>query len=348
MSSPFDISSLVRPSIRRLVPYSSARDEFSGSASVFLDANENPFNAPLNRYPDPGQLKLKLKVSAVKGIPPEYIFLGNGSDEGIDILFRVLCEPGKDNVVIVDPTYGMYGVCAQINGVERRSVLLNSDFSLDADAVLNKVDEHTRLVFLCSPNNPTSNSFNQEEMMKIIHGVNAMVVVDEAYIDFSTGPGLLSRLKEKVNLVILQTLSKAWGLAGIRLGILFAHPLLVEYLSRVKYPYNINSLTLDAALKGLEDLNQCNTWIKEIVNERKRLSVELNSLDMVNVVHPSDANFLLVRVDAPAKVYDFLMKRGIIVRDRSSVPLCEGSLRITVGTREENGLLIDALKMYAP
>jgi histidinol-phosphate aminotransferase len=348
MSDNFDISALVRPTIRKLKPYSSARDEFSGSASVFLDANENPFNAPLNRYPDPGQAVLKQKVSTIKGIPPGCIFLGNGSDEGIDILFRVLCEPGQDNVVIVDPTYGMYGVCAQINGVERRSVLLNRDFSLDADAVQDAVNEHTKLIFLCSPNNPTSNSFDPEAILKIVDGVRAMVVVDEAYIDFSQGPGLLSRLQEKSNLVILQTLSKAWGLAGIRLGMLFAHPVLIDYLSGVKYPYNINSLTIDAALKGLEDREKQSSWIKEIVEERYRLSRELNSLEIVKVVHPSDANFLLIRVDDPARVYRGLMNKGIIIRDRSSVPLCEGSLRITVGTREENGLLIDALKMIKP
>ncbi|MCD4711470.1 MAG: aminotransferase class I/II-fold pyridoxal phosphate-dependent enzyme, partial [Bacteroidales bacterium] len=252
MSSFFDISALVRQTILEMEPYSSARDEYSGSASLFMDANENPFNAPLNRYPDPAQLQLKQRIAAIKGQPVENIFLGNGSDEGIDILFRVLCEPGRDNVVTVDPTYGMYGVCAQINGVERRTVLLNSDFSLDPDAVLDAVDGQTKLIFLCSPNNPTSNSFEKEAMLKIIDGVNCMVVVDEAYIEFSKGAGLLSQLQEKKNLVVLQTLSKAWGLAGIRLGMLFAHPDLVGYLSGVKYPYNINTLTMEAAMKGLE------------------------------------------------------------------------------------------------
>ena len=348
MSSSFDISALVRQNILKLEPYSSARDEFSGSASIFMDANENPFNAPLNRYPDPGQLDLKRKIASIKGQPLENIFLGNGSDEGIDMLFRVLCEPGRDNVITVDPTYAMYGVCAQINGVERRSVLLNKDFSLNPHAVLDAVDERTKLIFLCSPNNPTSNTLEREAMLKIIDGVNCMVVVDEAYIDFSKGPSLLSLLKEKSNLVLLQTLSKAWGYAGIRLGMLFAHPDLVGYLSSVKYPYNINTLTIERAMKGLEGGEQTRTWIKEIIEERSRLAEALELLSFVKVVYPSDANFLLVQVEYPAAVYHYLMNKGIIIRDRSSVPLCEGSLRITIGTKEENRMLMDALKTLQP
>lgn len=348
MSSSFDISALVRQTILEMEPYSSARDEYSGSASLFMDANENPFNAPLNRYPDPAQLQLKQRIATIKGQPVENIFLGNGSDEGIDILFRVLCEPGRDNAVTVDPTYGMYGVCAQINGVERRTVLLNSDFSLDPDAVLDAVDEQTKLIFLCSPNNPTSNSLEKEAMLKIIDGVNCMVVVDEAYIEFSTGAGLLSLLQEKKNLVVLQTLSKAWGLAGIRLGMLFAHPDLVGYLSGAKYPYNINTLTMEAAMNGLEGTEQSRAWIKEIIEERSRLAEQLEMLTFVKVVYPSDANFLLVQVDDPAAVYHYLMNKGIIIRDRSSVPLCEGCLRITIGTKEENLMLMDALKTLQP
>jgi len=348
MRSSFDISSLVRQTILDLRPYSSARDEYSGSASVFMDANENPYNAPLNRYPDPGQAELKEKISAIKGQPPENIFLGNGSDEGIDLLFRVLCDPGRDNVVTVDPTYGMYGVCAQINGVERRSVLLNRDFTLDADAVIGAVDERTKIIFLCSPNNPTSNSLDRNAMTRIIDEVNCMVVIDEAYIDFSKGPGLLSLLQERGNLVVLQTLSKAWGLAGIRLGILFAHPALVGYLKSVKYPYNINILTIKEALKGLDDPEQRQEWISEIIEERGRIAEAIAMLPYVNVVYPSDANFLLVKVDDPLKVYRFLMSKGIIVRDRSSAPLCEGCIRITVGTKKENSLLMEALKMMKP
>ncbi|MEA3462307.1 MAG: histidinol-phosphate transaminase, partial [Bacteroidota bacterium] len=344
MTDSFDITKLVRKNILEMKPYSSARDEYSGSASVFLDANENPFNAPLNRYPDPRQADLKQRIAQLKGLSMDQIFLGNGSDEGIDVLFRVLCEPGKDNVITVDPTYGMYSVCASINDVEQRSVLLNKDFSLDSEAVLAAVDEDTRLIFLCSPNNPTSNSLEREAMLKIIDQVNCIVVVDEAYIDFSQGAGLLSLLQEKKNLVLLQTLSKAWGFAGIRLGMLFAHPELVEYLSRVKYPYNINSLTIDAALSGLKNTEQSSIWIREILEERSKLALELESLPFINIVHPSDANFLLIRVDDPSAVYAYLMDKGIIVRDRSSVPLCEGCLRITIGTSEENRALINALK----
>jgi histidinol-phosphate aminotransferase len=344
MPETIDISALVRKNILEMEPYSSARDEYSGSASVYLDANENPFNTPLNRYPDPGQQTLKRKIGSLKGQEVDNIFLGNGSDEGIDVLFRVLCEPGRDNVITVDPSYGMYGVCAEINGVERRSILLKSNFSLDPEAVLEAVDQHTKLIFLCSPNNPTSNSLEREAMLKIIDGVSCMVVVDEAYIDFSEGPGLLPILDEKKNLVVLQTLSKAWGLAGIRLGMLFAHRELIGYLSAVKYPYNINSLTIEAAMVGLMETGKRSAWIREILEERDRMVKELESLDFVMMVHPSDANFLLIRVDNPSELYQFLLNKGIIVRDRSRVPLCEGSLRITIGSKEENRALIRALK----
>jgi histidinol-phosphate aminotransferase len=346
MSKRFDIRSLVRKNILELRPYASARDEFSGTASVFLDANENPYNSPLNRYPDPRQLALKRRIAALRGQEVESLFLGNGSDEGIDLLFRVLCDPGKDNVVTVDPTYGMYAVCARINDVEQRSVLLSRDFSLNADAVLEAVDPHTKMIFLCSPNNPTANSYEQEAMMKILDQVHCMVVVDEAYIDFSRDRGVLHLLPEKENLVVLQTLSKAWGLAGIRLGMLFAHPFLVDLLSGVKYPYNINSLTLKEALAALDAPENAETWVRNILEEREVLATRLNSLDLIQEVLPSDANFLLVRVKDPGAIYRFLMSRGIIVRDRSSVPLCEGCLRITVGTPEENRSLIDTLRTY--
>jgi histidinol-phosphate aminotransferase len=348
MTEPKDISALVRKNILELKPYSSARDDYSGSASVFLDANENPYNGPFNRYPDPKQTLLKQRIAGLKGLAMENIFLGNGSDEGIDILFRVLCEPGRDNVITVDPTYGMYAVCAEINGVERRSVLLNSDFSLEPDAVLAAVDDHTKLIFLCSPNNPTSNSLEHESVLKIIDGVNCMVVVDEAYIDFSQGPGFLSLLQEKPNLVLLQTLSKAWGLAGIRLGMLFAHSDLVAYISRVKYPYNINQLTINAALRGLDDTAHRSLWIKEILKERSSMAMQLESLLFVKEVYPSDANFLLIKVEDPSALYQFLMNKGIIIRDRSSVPLCGGCLRITIGSKEENRALINALKTFQP
>ncbi|MFO7933057.1 MAG: histidinol-phosphate transaminase [Bacteroidales bacterium] len=346
MNKSFDIGRLVRRNIRELVPYSSARDEFSGSASVFMDANENPYNNPLNRYPDPAQSQLKEKIAAIKGQATGRLFLGNGSDEGIDLLYRVLCEPGRDNVITVDPTYGMYGVCAAINGVERRSVLLKSDFSLDPEEVIGATDRHTRMIFLCSPNNPTANALDRRAMLRIVDSVACMVVVDEAYIDFSRQEGLLDLIPEKKNLVVLQTFSKAWGLAGVRLGMVFAHRDLIGYLSRVKYPYNVNSLTLEKVQQSLSDPSAMEEWVSRILKERDRLSGQLQSLPFVKHVYPSDANFLLVQMEQPRRIYRFLMERGIIVRDRSSVPLCRGCLRITVGTENENRLLMDKLNGY--
>jgi len=338
-----DIRSLFRDHIPGLVPYSSARDEYSGSAHVFLDANENPFNQPYNRYPDPGQRDLKKALAGMKHQQVENLFLGNGSDEGIDLLIRVLCNPGEDNVLTVDPTYGMYGVSARIHNVERKQVLLRPDFSLDPEAVLDAVDLNTKVIFLCSPNNPTSNTFNRNAMEQIIDHARCMVVVDEAYIDFSRDEGMLSLVPEKRNLVVLQTLSKAWGLAGIRLGMVFGDPELIRVLSHVKYPYNINSLTISTALESIRDSRQYSQWVQQIVEERDRLSGEFASLSLIRKVYPSDANFLLVQVDDPQRIYKTLMERGIVVRDRSSAPLCEGCLRITVGTPEENGILLEAL-----
>lgn len=346
MADEFNIEALIRDNIKKLEPYSSARNEYSGSASVFLDANENPHNKPLNRYPDPQQKELKTKISGIKGIPVDSIFLGNGSDEGIDLLFRVFCEPGRDNVITVDPTYGMYGVCAQINDVKRKSVLLREDFSLDPDAVIQAVDAFTKMIFLCSPNNPTSNVLNREAMIKILDQKNCLVVVDEAYLDFSDKAGMLSLLPEYGNLVILQTLSKAWGLAGIRLGMVFARPELITYLSAIKYPYNINTLTIQTALSQLSDKQPYNSWIKTILKEREILAGLLSSFSFVKKVYPSDANFLLIKVDQPSAIYEFLMQRGIIVRDRSSVILCEDCLRITVGAESENRVLAEALSEY--
>jgi histidinol-phosphate aminotransferase len=347
MADVFNIKALIRENIRKLNPYSSARDEYSGSASVFLDANENPHNPPLNRYPDPHQLELKKVISGMKELPPETLFLGNGSDEGIDLLFRVLCEPGRDNVITVDPTYGMYGVCAQINNTERKSVLLREDFSLDADAVLAVVDNNTRIIFLCSPNNPTSNSLDRESMCKVLENVDCMVVVDEAYVDFSKEQSMLSLIPDQRNLVVLQTLSKAWGLAGIRLGMVFAHPELIGYLSNIKYPYNVNTLTLNSALAQLANKEVSTGWIERILQARTLLEDQLNAFRFVKKVYPSDANFLLLKVLDPGGLYGFLMQKGIIVRDRSSVPLCEGCIRITVGTETENRLLVEALSVYA-
>lgn len=328
------------------MPYASARDEFSGSASVYLDANENPYNTPLNRYPDPTQRQLKEKISSFRNQKVEHIFLGNGSDEAIDLLFRVFCEPGRDRVITVDPTYGMYTVCAAINDVQCDHVLLRDDFSLDANAVLTAVEESTKMIFLCSPNNPTSNSLNQEAMLEIVDKAPCLVVVDEAYIDFSGSPGLLSKVPEKSNLVILQTLSKAWGVAGIRLGMAFAHPDLIGYMSAVKYPYNVNSLSLAEANSSLDHLARKNKWVGEILEEREQLASAMNGFDFVEEVYPSDANFLLIKVNDPMEIYTYLQKIGIIIRDRSSVPLCGGCLRITVGSPEENKKLLKALEKF--
>ena len=346
MTRDFNIGDLVRENIRTLVPYSSARDDYTGPASVYLDANENPYNAPLNRYPDPHQANLKERVAILKGQQPENIFLGNGSDEGIDLLFRVLCTPGRDNVITVDPTYGMYRVCAGINDVACRSVLLRDDFSLDRDAVLAAVDDRTKMIFLCSPNNPTSNSMDRQAILELTERPGCMVVVDEAYIDFSAGQGLLDQVPGRKNLVVLQTFSKAWALAGIRLGMVFGHPDLIGYLSAVKYPYNVNALTTREALERLEAGPGPAGWVEKILLERSRLAGMLKAFGFVERVFPSDANFLLVKVDRPREIYAFLMDRGVIVRDRSSVPLCGGCLRITVGTGHENDLLIDALNQY--
>jgi histidinol-phosphate aminotransferase len=346
MDRSMHIWQLVRQNIRDLVPYSSARDEYSGSASVFLDANENPYNSPLNRYPDPRQLELKKLIAGMKQQQVKNLFLGNGSDEGIDLLFRVLCEPGMDNVITVDPTYGMYGVCAKINNVEQKSVLLRADFTLDTDAVIDAVDDRTKIIFLCSPNNPTSNSFEREAVMKIVEEVHCLVVVDEAYIDFSREQSLLSLVPARRNLAVLQTLSKSWGLAGIRLGMVFAHEDLIGYMSNVKYPYNINTLTLESAIKSLADQDVREGWVEQILNEREKLEEGLKSLTFVKKIFPSDANFLLVKMENPCDVYEYLMEKGIIVRDRSSVPLCKGCLRITIGTEKENLLLHDALVAF--
>jgi histidinol-phosphate aminotransferase len=348
MAKGFSIESMVRDNIRKLVPYSSARNEYSGPASVFLDANENPYNAPLNRYPDPRQAQLKGRIAAMRGQEPANLFLGNGSDEAIDLLIRVLCEPGQDKIITVDPTYGMYGVCAAVNNVEHKRVLLREDFSLDPEAVMEAVDAQTKIIFLCSPNNPTSNSLKREALLSLIAQAPCFVVVDEAYIDFSRNESLLSSIPDLENLVVLQTLSKAWGLAGIRVGMAYAHPDLVAYLSAVKYPYNLNTLSLNKAMDALDRAaKEPLPWVGEILGERDRMASRLASLDFVRHVYPSDANFLLIRVDRPKEVYHFLVERGIIVRDRSSVPLCSGCLRITVGTAGENRKLLDALEGYA-
>jgi len=342
-----DIPSLIRKNILSLVPYSSARDEFTGKAAILLDANENPLNPPLNRYPDPRQTILKQRISEIKGIPVSGIFLGNGSDEAIDLLFRVFCEPNRDNALSIWPTYGMYKVCAGINSVEMRDVLLTGRLQIDPEALLSMSDEFSKLLFLCSPNNPTSNSLSRNDMLSLCRRFRGLVVVDEAYIDFSDSGSLLPELGEYPNLVILQTLSKAWGMAGIRLGMAFAHSQVIEAMHKIKYPYNINLLTQQCALQQLEKIEQKNQWVALLIEQRKWLAAEMNRLAIVNDMMPSDANFLMVKFDKPEAVFSFLNQNGIVVRDRSKLPLCQGYLRITVGTPAENQLLVQKLQEFS-
>lgn len=346
----FELQNILRKNIKELVPYSSARDEFKGDASVYLDANENSYGSPLNesynRYPDPLQFKLKRRLAEVKGVPVQNIFLGNGSDEAIDILFRAFCNPGIDNVITVPPTYGMYEVSANINDVEVRKINLNDDYQLDMEGIAEALDEHTKIIFICSPNNPTGNSIGRQDIETILANFNGLVVIDEAYINYSRQKTFIRELPEYANLVILHTLSKAWGLAGLRVGMAFASEEIIEVFNKVKPPYNINDASQKLALEALQNVEQVNEWIKETVAEREKLIVELSSVPVVLKIYPSDANFILVKTIDPKGIYQFLVTQGIIVRDRSKVELCEGCLRITIGTPEENVLLIKALKNF--
>ena len=341
-----NLDKLVRKNIQNLKPYSSARDEYQGNAKAFLDANENPYNSPYNRYPDPIQRELKDKIAKIKGVQHDSIFLGNGSDEPIDLLIRTFCEPGFDNIVAIDPTYAMYQVSADINNVEYKKVLLTLDFKLNADNLLKAVDNFTKLIFLCSPNNPTGNCLDEIEIMKVLKGFPGIVILDEAYIDFSGKKSFLSRLNEFQNLVVLQTFSKAWGLASIRLGMAFASKQIIAVLNKIKYPYNINYLTQDFALKALDQITEKNDWVQVILANKSALINELESIKIVTKIYPSDANFFLIKVEEPGLIYEYLIKNEIIVRNRSNISLCAGCLRITVGTQEENDLLIKALKKY--
>lgn len=338
------INELLRKNIANLKPYSSARDEFSGSASVFLDANENPYDTGYNRYPDPYQQDVKKRIAEIKGVQAKQIFLGNGSDEPIDLLYRAFCNPGIDNSIIMEPSYGMYTVSADINDIEIRKVLLNDDYQIEASKLLAAADDKSKLLFLCSPNNPTANSLDRSEMIKVIEGFNGIVVVDEAYIDFAPGTTLLTDLDKYPNLVVLQTFSKAWGLAGIRLGMAFASPEIIKILSKIKYPYNINQLTQQRVMQSLQNVEEKDAWVKTIIAEREKLANELKKLPFVQKVYPSNANFLLVKMDSAREKFEYLMNEGVIVRDRSKVALCEGSLRITVGSPEENRELLMKLE----
>jgi histidinol-phosphate aminotransferase len=343
----FNLDTLIRENVKKLTPYSSARDDFKGEAKIFLDANENSLGSPLikwyNRYPDPHQIKVKERLSAIKRVPVENIFLGNGSDECIDILQRAFCEPAVDNIIICPPTYGMYEVCAHINNVAIKKVKLTPDFQLDLEAIENAIDDHTKMIFLCSPNNPTGNSLYHEDIEAILNNYFGLVVIDEAYINFSRQKTFSVLLNEYPNLVVMQTLSKAWGLAALRVGIALASKEIVEIMNKIKPPYNINQASQELALQALNEVEQVNEMIRAIVKERENLSEALVNLSFVKKVYPSDANFLLVKMNDPLGVYRKLLQKGIVVRDRSKVELCEGCLRITVGTPEENQTLLYAL-----
>ena len=341
------LEQLVRPNIWSLAPYSSARDEYSGKeAHVFLDANENPYNGPYNRYPDPLQRELKQQLRKVKGVPEDMIFLGNGSDEAIDLAYRVFCNPGRDNVVAIEPTYGMYKVCADINDVEYRPVLLDDDYEMQADRLLAACDERTKLIWICSPNNPTGNSLNRDEIVKVIEAFQGIVIVDEAYIDFAQQQSLRTELARHENLVILQTMSKAWASAAIRMGMAFASREIINIYNKVKYPYNVNLLTQQQAMDILKDPYEVDKWVKILMDERQRLMQAFQELPMCEQVFRTDANFFLARVTDAQRVYDYLVDRGIIVRNRSRVQLCHNCLRITIGTRTENAELLSALRQF--
>jgi histidinol-phosphate aminotransferase len=347
----FDLNNLLRENIKKLVPYSSARDEFKGEASIFLDANENSLGSPLlkwyNRYPDPLQKKVKEKLGEIKGVPAENIFLGNGSDECIDILIRVFCDPGKDNIIICPPTYGMYEVSAHINDVAIKKVPLTPAFQLDLPAIEEAVDDHTKMIFVCSPNNPTGNSLERDDIEVLLNNYFGLVVIDEAYINFSRFRSFTQELNDYPNLVVMQTLSKAWGLAALRVGIAFASEPIIDIMNKIKPPYNINQASQDLVLQALEEVGQVNDMIKEIVTQRGELEKILVALPVVKKVYPSDANFLLVQVSDAKAIYRHFLQEGIVVRDRSNVTLCEGCLRITVGTAAENEALVNSLKRYA-
>ena len=341
------LEKLVRPNIWSLAPYSSARDEYSGKeAHVFMDANENPFNDPYNRDPDPLQRELKAQLMKVKGVPEDMIFLGNGSDEAIDLAYRVFCNPGQDNVVAIAPTYGMYQVCADINGVEYRSVLLDDQFDFQADKLLAACDANTKIIWLCSPNNPTGNSLNRDEMLKVLDAFGGIVIVDEAYIDFARQLSMRQELVRHPNLIILQTMSKAWGSAAIRLGMAFASKEIIAIYNKVKYPYNVNLLTQQQAMAMLKDPFEVDKWVKLLLSERVRLMQAFQELPLCEKIYPTDANFFLARVTDAQRIYDYLVDRGIIVRNRSKIQLCSNCLRITIGSHTENNELIAALRQF--
>lgn len=341
-----NIQDLLRKNIRSLQPYSCARDEFKGEASVYLDANENPYNAPYNRYPDPLQWEVKELLSKTKNVHTENIFLGNGSDEPIDLMYRAFCEPRIDNVVAIEPTYGMYKVSASINDVEYRKVLLDENFQFTAESLLDATNLYTKLIWLCSPNNPTGNSMNRDEIKKLLTTFQGIVILDEAYIDFASDESFTTYLDQYPNLVILQTFSKAWGSAAIRLGMAFASAEIIGVLNKIKYPYNVNILTQKQALKALQNADQVRAWVKTLLTERTALIQALEKLPLVQHIYPTDANFVLVKVPDANALYHYLVEKSIIVRNRNTVSLCLGCVRITVGTPEENKTLLEELKQF--
>lgn len=344
----FDPNALLRTHLQKLVPYSSARDDYKGNEGVFLDANENPLGSiteeDWNRYPDPYQKELKAKVAQIKGVRSENIFLGNGSDEPIDLLFRAFCEPGKDNVIINPPTYGMYKVSADINNVEAREVLLTANYDLDVEAIKSAVDENTKIIFICSPNNPTGNDVSLDKIEEVLRFFNGIVLVDEAYVDFTSRQSFALRLEEFPNLLVLQTFSKAWGLAALRLGMAFASEEILAILNKIKAPYNLSGLVQKTVLKALENLEKKDKMVDQILKNRESLGEALKQTPMIKTICPTDSNFFLVKLENASEVYKKLIEEKIILRDRSKVALCKGGIRITVGTEKENELLIDALK----
>lgn len=347
MGNSFNIQNLVRENVKQMKPYSSARDEFKDfdtADMIFLDANENPFENGVNRYPDPQQTTVKATLSKLKGIPETQILLGNGSDEVLDLLFRAFCEPKADNVITLPPTYGMYGVLANINAVENREVLLSEDFQPQVEKILETVDENTKIIFLCSPNNPTGNTFSDESVVYLLQNFKGLVVIDEAYIDFSKKESWINEFDEYPNLVITQTLSKAYGMAGIRLGICYASSQIIAVLNKIKPPYNVNELTQQRALKRLLTKNKVRNEIDKILEQREKLMGKLKSISFIEEIYPTEANFILVKVDDANKRYNELISKGIVIRNRTTQPLCENCLRLTVGTTSENIKLIKALK----
>lgn len=341
-----NINELVRENIRNMKPYSCARDEFKGNASVYLDANENPFNFPFNRYPDPHQKEVKDKISEIKRINHNSIFLGNGSDEAIDLLYRAFCEPRVDNVVAIEPTYGMYKVCAEMNDVEYRKVLLNENFDIEAYNIMDSTNIHTKIIWFCSPNNPTGNNLNREEIKKVLQWFRGIVVIDEAYADFSDQESFLNQLNNYSNLVVLQTFSKAWGNAAARLGMAFASPEIIEVLNKIKYPYNISLLTQRHALYVMQEHEKVKEWVATLLEERGKLITLLKKVSVVEKIYPTNANFVLIKVSNAKNIYRELIRKGIVVRNRSNITLCDDCLRVTVGSAEENKAFINELKKF--